>query len=128
MPVSVYKTIKVSSGGGDSAATAKLIIYGMFHPFKSIPMMKKVGIDAFIEQDRLTHKCGIKTPDWFVDCFYENSTKDTFLSIIDQLPDGTSEIMCHPGASDSEIEILVNPDVKAYIQSKNIQLINFQEN
>lgn len=125
VPASVYKKIKVPSGGGDSAAISKLIIYGMFHPFKSIPMMKKVGVDAFIEQERLTKEMGIKTPDWFIDVFYENSTTDIFLSIIQQLPGGISEIMCHPGSSDSEIQILTDPNVKAKVLAEGIRLTDF---
>ena len=125
VPVSSYKTIKVPSGGADSAAIKKLIIYGIFHPFKSIPMMKKVGVQAFIEQERITQESKIQTPDWFIDVFYENATTDVFLSIIDQLPNGVSEIMCHPGASENEVEILTNPIVKAYLSEKNIHLKSF---
>lgn len=125
VPVSAYRKIKVPSGGADSAAVKKLIITGMLHPFKYIPMMKKVGVNAFIEQERITRESGIKTPDWFVDVFYENATTDIFLSIIDQLPGGVSEIMCHPGSSENEVEILTNPEVKAYLNEKNIIMKNF---
>ena len=125
VPVSAYRKIKVSSGGGDSAAISKLIVYGMLHPFKSIPMMKKVGVDAFIEQERKTKEYGIKTPDWFVDVFYENADNETFLSIIDQLPNGVLEIMCHPGSSENEIKILTNPEIKSKIEEKGIVLTDF---
>lgn len=125
VPISSYKKIEVSNGGGSSAAISKLIIYGMLHPFKSIPMMKKVGVPAFIEQERLTKEMGIKTPDWFVDVFYENSTNETFLSIIKQLPEGVSEIMCHPGSSSKEVEILTDAEVKAQVLAKGIQLVKF---
>ena len=127
VPVSAYRIIKVSSGGGDSASIAKLIVYGMLHPFKSIPMMKKVGVDAFIEQERLTKECGIKTADWFIDTFYENADETTFLSIIDQLPNGVSEIMCHPGSSENEIRILTNPEIKTKIADKGISLTDFSK-
>lgn len=125
VPISSYKKIEISNGGGSSAAISKLIIYGMLHPFKSIPMMKKVGVPAFIEQERLTKEMGIKTPDWFVDVFYENSTNETFLSIINQLPEGVSEIMCHPGSSSKEVEILTDAEVKAQVLAKGIQLVKF---
>jgi len=125
VPISVYKKIKVSSGGGDAAATAKLIIYGMLHPFKAMPMMKKVGVKAFIEQDKLTRELGIKTPDWFVDVFYENATKETFKSILSQLPQGTSEIMCHPGMSENEIQIITDSDIKDYLSENDIKFSTF---
>lgn len=128
VPISSYKIIKVSGGGGDSAAISKLIIYGMLHPFKSIPMMKKVGVSAFIEQEKITKEMGIKTPDWFVDVFYENSTNETFLSIINQLPVGVSEIMCHPGSSQKELEILTDTKVKSEVLEKGIVLTNFHRN
>ena len=127
VPVSSYRKIKVSSGGGESASVSKLIVYGIFHPFKAIPMMKKVGVEAFIEQERITNECRIKTPDWFVDVFYENSDTETFLSILDQLPNGISEIMCHPGSSENELQILTNPEIKSIIAEKGISLINFSE-
>ena len=127
VPVSSYRKIKVSSGGGDSAAISKLIVYGMLHPFKSIPMMKKVGVDAFIEQERKTKEYGIKTPDWFIDVFYENADNETFLSIIDQLPNGVSEIMCHPGSSENEIKILTDPEIKSKIEEKGIVLTDFSK-
>ena len=127
VPVSAYRKIKVSSGGGASASIAKLIVYGMLHPFKSIPMMKKVGVDAFIEQERKTKEYGIKTPDWFIDVFYENADNETLLSIIDQLPNGVSEIMCHPGSSESEIQILTNPEIKSKIAEKEISLTDFSK-
>lgn len=125
VPYSTYKKIKVSSGGGDSAAISKMIVYGMLHPFKAIPMMKKVGPAAFIEQDKITRESGIKTPDWFVDVFYENSTPEIFLSILDQLPEGLSEIMCHPGSSESEIKILTDPEIKEKLLEKEIELTDF---
>ena len=127
VPVSAYGIIKVSSGGGASASIAKLIVYGMLHPFKSIPMMKKVGVEAFIEQERITKDCGIKTPDWFIDTFYENADEETFLSIVDQLPNGISEIMCHPGSSENEIRILTNPEIKTKIADKGISLTDFSK-
>ena len=88
-------------------------------------MMKKVGVDAFIEQERKTKEYGIKTPDWFIDVFYENADNETFLSIIDQLPNGVSEIMCHPGSSENEIKILTDPEIKSNIEEKGIELTDF---
>jgi predicted glycoside hydrolase/deacetylase ChbG (UPF0249 family) len=59
--------------------------------------------------------------------------------MINNLPDGTTEIMCHPGYTDTafavesvynnqrdrELEILADPAVKEAIQANGIQLISF---
>jgi predicted glycoside hydrolase/deacetylase ChbG (UPF0249 family) len=61
--------------------------------------------------------------------------------MIDGMPDGTFEIMCHPGYVDdhlrgvtsyaeqrqTELDILTDPAVKQAIQAKGIQLISFAQ-
>jgi len=88
--------MNVNSGGGSSFAGKKMITYGILHPFKSIPMMKKVGPTAFIEQEKIDKEAGVGMPDWFIDAFFENATVNDLNSIIHQLPEGISELMCHP--------------------------------
>ena len=83
-----------------------------------------------------------RRPDTFVVDFYdEGATREAFLDIIDNLSEGTSEIMCHPGyidaafASESvynyqrerELKILTDPTISEAIQANNIQLITFAE-
>jgi predicted glycoside hydrolase/deacetylase ChbG (UPF0249 family) len=77
-------------------------------------------------------------PDNFITTFYDDSaTLEQLLSILDELPPGLSELMCHPGytgpALDSvynvqrerEIEILCHPAVKEKIAELEIELVNF---
>ena len=79
-------------------------------------------------------------PDRFVVDFYdERATLEELLNMINNLPDGTTEIMCHPGYTDTafasesvynnqrdrELEILTDPAVKEAIQVNGIQLITF---
>ena len=83
-----------------------------------------------------------RRPDCFVREFYdEGATREALLKIIDNLSEGTSEIMCHPGyvddafASESvynyqrerELKILTDPSIKEVIQAKGIKLITFAE-
>jgi predicted glycoside hydrolase/deacetylase ChbG (UPF0249 family) len=125
VPASVYKLITLEKkGGGNENSIKKLILFGITHPFKSIPMLKKVGPDAFIEQEKLMMAEGIKSPDWFIDSFYENATPETFISILQQLPGGVSEIMCHPGM-ENEINVLTNIQVKNAIDSLQIKMVSF---
>jgi predicted glycoside hydrolase/deacetylase ChbG (UPF0249 family) len=83
-----------------------------------------------------------RKPDAFVVNFYdEGATDEGLLNIIYNLPDGTSEIMCHPGYIDNvfaresvyneqrerELKILTDPSIKEATQSKGINLITFAE-
>ena len=66
---------------------------------------------------------------------------DMLLNIINQVSDGTSEIMCHPGYVDDafanesmynrqrerELKILTDPAIKDAIQANRIELITFAE-
>mgnify|MGYP005627670365 CR=1 FL=1 len=126
VPVSIYKTISPETkGGGNSASMGKLLLFGITHPFKSIPMMSKVSPEAFMEQERLMYTEGIKSPDWFIDSFYGNATPENFISILQQLPNGVSEIMCHPGM-EGEVTVLTHPKVKEAIEIQNLQLISYR--
>jgi chitin disaccharide deacetylase len=81
-------------------------------------------------------------PDRFVVDFYdERATYEEMLNLINNLPDGTTEIMCHPGYTDDafaqesvynnqrdrELKILTDPSIKAAIEMNGIQLITFAD-
>jgi predicted glycoside hydrolase/deacetylase ChbG (UPF0249 family) len=81
-------------------------------------------------------------PDRFVVDFYdEGATPEELLRILSDLPDGTTEIMCHPGYTDQafakesvyndqrdrELEILTDPTIREAIRKNGIQLITFAE-
>jgi predicted glycoside hydrolase/deacetylase ChbG (UPF0249 family) len=82
---------------------------------------------------------GIKFPDYFFG-FAETGNLDAekLLTILEALPDGTSELMCHPGlpsetlAEDSwgagwgtELEAVTDKAMQESIKAENIQLIKF---
>jgi predicted glycoside hydrolase/deacetylase ChbG (UPF0249 family) len=81
-------------------------------------------------------------PDRFIADFYdEDATHEKLVSIINNLSDGTSEIMCHPGYVDDafvnesvynrqrerELNILTDPSIKAAIQANGIELVTFAD-
>jgi predicted glycoside hydrolase/deacetylase ChbG (UPF0249 family) len=89
---------------------------------------------------KLINEFDPRRPSSFVVDFYdEGTTQENLLNIINNLSDGTSEIMCHPGYVDEafakessynfqrerELKILTDPSVKAAIESQNIELITF---
>ena len=79
-------------------------------------------------------------PDRFLVDFYdERASLEELSNMIKDLPDETTEIMCHPGYTDAafaaesvynnqrdrELEILTHPSIKEAIQANDIQLISF---
>jgi predicted glycoside hydrolase/deacetylase ChbG (UPF0249 family) len=89
---------------------------------------------ASLQARQLTH------PDSFICTFFgtEALTLDHLLSLLDTLPMGTTELMCHPGydepalASSSyrqeretELRLLTHPDVKSRVHHLGIELVTF---
>ncbi len=85
---------------------------------------------------------GVRTPDTFVDGFYgEGATADNLRTLIRGLPEGTSELMCHPARVDErlvagstyarererELALLCDPKVKLLLAEERVQLIGFAE-
>jgi predicted glycoside hydrolase/deacetylase ChbG (UPF0249 family) len=91
---------------------------------------------------RMLRAAGVRTPDRFIDRFYaENVSFRTLEEILTGLPDGTSELMCHPGLVDDalkagstyveerqwEVEALCDPTIRQLVQAKAIRLVGFGE-
>lgn len=81
-------------------------------------------------------------PDAFYVDFYDTgATQERLMSLINNLNEGTSEIMCHPGHVDEafvressynkqrerELAILTDPSIREAIQANGIRLITFAE-
>lgn len=81
-------------------------------------------------------------PDHFVVDFYDaGATYEVMVALLNNLPEGTTEIMCHPGyvdetfaresiynhQRDRERRILTDPSIKEIIQRREIQLISFAD-
>lgn len=83
----------------------------------------------------------IPTPDNFIGTFFgrENIKPDFLYSLIENLPDGISELMCHPGIPDDtlnqessytverklELDLLTAPSLKNQLNRCDIQLVNY---
>ncbi|MBU2611956.1 MAG: carbohydrate deacetylase [Chloroflexi bacterium] len=94
---------------------------------------------------RLLAKFEPCTPQTFIASFYdEDATQANLLNIIENLTDGVSELMSHPGYADadlldvqsgsvyarqreSELSILTDAEVRDAIRSRGIELITFRE-
>jgi predicted glycoside hydrolase/deacetylase ChbG (UPF0249 family) len=106
------------------------------------PVTNTELIETSKHASNLIEKFSPRRPDAFVVDFYdEGASHRAFLDIINNLGEGTSEIMCHPGYVDDafanesvynrqrerELKILTDPTIREAIQANNIQLITFAE-
>lgn len=84
----------------------------------------------------------VSYPDRFIGTFFGRAalTLDFLLSLLDNLPEGTSELMCHPGSNDPglatstyrdereiEMSLLTHPSVRQRIKAREIDLVTFRE-
>lgn len=87
----------------------------------------------------LVNKFKIPHPDYFIKSFYgENATREELHNLLANLPEGTTEIMCHPGYVDfelitssvyhlqreKELGILTDQGIRKFIKEKRIELVN----
>jgi len=91
--------------------------------------------------DARLKKSEVKTPDFFFGAARTGFwTKDWLIGLIERLPAGVSELMCHPGYDDAELggvktrlrasrvnelRLLTDPDVVAMLKENDVTLINF---
>jgi len=121
------------------------------HHIHSRPELRKIFF-AFAREKKMPmrslngeHRIEVKqenivTPEYFYDGFYgEEATLSNLLGILHSLPEGVSELMCHPGYTDTalgnissysenrekELKILTHPEIMDFIAEKNIKLINY---
>jgi chitin disaccharide deacetylase len=90
----------------------------------------------------LLQKFNPSTADDFYATFYdETATLEDLLSVIHSLPEGTHEIMCHPGYVDevllagstyanqrvSELEVLTDPRLREALEARQIELVSYAD-
>ncbi|RLA92896.1 MAG: hypothetical protein DRG83_21780 [Deltaproteobacteria bacterium] len=117
----------------------KLFLYYLSHPQRLLTHSAAKLLTKY------AHMRGIKTPDRLITPGYVDSSKksflETWLMIIEKLPEGVNEIYCHPGYPDDllakyatyveerkiEVEILTSRELKKAIRDKGVQLISFKD-
>ena len=86
---------------------------------------------------------GLKTPDGSMAVLVTGSLdRQLFTAMMDALPEGTWEFVCHPGYSDSdldrvrtrlrksreqELDLLTSPEAKEILRQRDIELISYRE-
>jgi hopanoid biosynthesis associated protein HpnK len=92
---------------------------------------------------RLVRQTGVRTPDYFYGIHLTGSLRnEALLEILETLPDGTSELMSHPGLCDAalqqmptrlkhqreqELAALIDPAVRRVVERQGIHLISYRE-
>jgi len=91
--------------------------------------------------DLITEFNPLRPGAFYANFYDEGANQEELLRLINQVGDGTFEIMCHPGYVDEafvgessynrqrerELTILTDPSIKDAIQARNIELITFAE-
>jgi predicted glycoside hydrolase/deacetylase ChbG (UPF0249 family) len=93
-----------------------------------------------VTNSALLNSRGLDHPDLFICTFFgrERVTLDYLLHVLETLPDGTSELMCHPGYNDGpvatsaytsereiELAILTDPAIQEQVEAAGIELATF---
>jgi predicted glycoside hydrolase/deacetylase ChbG (UPF0249 family) len=110
-----------------------------------VHMAKDAGLPvrcASVEMRDELRRQGLVTTDAFVESFYEEAaTLPALIEILDALPDGVSEVMCHPAYVDDELragsgyaaprdrerEVLTSAAARRALAERGIELITFAE-
>ena len=90
-------------------------------------------------------KIGIAHPDYLIDAFWGTPTPGNLLNILQNLPEGKSELVFHLGVNDKKYDVpsgiegeyflmrelelycLLSPELKVWLDKLNIKSINFSE-
>jgi predicted glycoside hydrolase/deacetylase ChbG (UPF0249 family) len=85
---------------------------------------------------------GVRTPDRFLDGFYgDGATAENLRATLRSLPEGTSELMCHPGHSDEdllagstyarererELALLCDPEIPLLLAREEVERVDFRD-
>jgi predicted glycoside hydrolase/deacetylase ChbG (UPF0249 family) len=114
---------------------------------QNIPLVMKQGVQARVlkllarDARALAEAAGIATTDYFCGIAQTGElTIEGMKSLLQNLPEGTTEMMCHPGFMDKELEqsatrlqdsrqlevqILTDPDLRNLVASQGIRLIDY---
>ncbi len=98
------------------------------------------GYPAGLTQSMLAEFKPRSTTAFFDDFYDEGATRDGLIALLNRMGEGSYEIMCHPGYTDglaaitsyaaqreTELAVLTDPEVRAAIESRGINLISFAE-
>jgi len=102
-----------------------------------------IALRSYDDARHEVRKAGVPTPDAFVVDFYGGDTLrvDYLVKRIETLPEGTSELCCHPARVDDalrrvssyaepradELKVLCDADVKRALEQNGVELVGFAD-
>ncbi len=111
---------------------------------RTLPFLEGFPVDLvrsmIVTNSTLLRSRQLAYPDHFLSTFFgrEALTLDHLLHLLDTLPDGVSELMCHPGYDDpalasstyrqereAELALLTHPEVRRQVAELGIELVTF---
>jgi len=114
---------------------------------QNVPLVMKQGVQARVlkvlarDAGALAEAAGIASTDYFCGIAQTGElTIEGMKCLLRNLPEGTTEMMCHPGFMDKELEesatrlqdsrelelrILISPDIRNLVASQGIRLIDY---
>ncbi len=111
-------------------------VFAAFAAARSLPA--RASDDA---SRRSLRAARVRTPDRFEDGFHGDGVRvERLARILEELPDGVTELMCHPAivddtlragsryadVRDAEREILCDPEIRRIVRSRRIRLVGFE--
>lgn len=104
-------------------------------------LIGRLGLGSLAKYaERKAHHRGIKTPEHFSGIVAGESVDENFLTkLIENLPEGTTEVMLHPGTEnfvlkeycswdhdfEAELSAVTSPRILKLLEEKNIHAVNF---
>jgi predicted glycoside hydrolase/deacetylase ChbG (UPF0249 family) len=81
---------------------------------------------------RMVRRSGLRRPDYFERSFSADGNRTTagLLSLLDALPEGTTELLTHPGTQGwrtAEARALSHPEVRRRVDQRGIELVTFRD-
>jgi len=105
VPESFYGQIKVrgKSGGATMQTAMKFVTQ---YPWLLLRLVPGMVSSTYRHKAVLLDNAGIKTTNWLVMALYDRPSVRNFISMLEQLPPGVSEVVVHPGIIDAQLEAL----------------------
>ena len=115
------------------------------NPFKSLHLLKYSKLSVMKKKVEKLDTLGISHPDLLVDCFWGEPTASNLIYILENLPDGTSELILHLGTyshpdycpngldtkyfknRENELMTFTSEYLKAYFSHLNIAPIGYSD-
>lgn len=101
VPESIYRRVKLAKSGAGSEVMRKMIRFALRHPIRAFGLMRHMNPSAFRARAALLDSDGIPAPNWFLEAYIGNASVENFISMLQQLPPGVSEVPVHPGLVDN---------------------------